>query len=184
MNIHTRGCMNKSLIGKIEPFWDTQYQELSYIKEPFNNKEDMKTWRQDGYKHPTELFTGMMCKHGNNHPDWTDKIVEWLEKDFGWKDVGVNFYRMETGVILPTHKDAYVQYAKMFNCKLQEIERVLLFLEDWKPGHYFELNKKAIMNYKAGCYAWWVGDIEHSAANIGKDYRYTLQLTGHRNANT
>ena len=36
------------------------------------------------------------------------------------------------------------------------------------------------MNYKAGYYAWWVGDVEHSAANIGKDFRYTLQLTGHK----
>jgi hypothetical protein len=36
------------------------------------------------------------------------------------------------------------------------------------------------VDYKAGTYAWWNGDVEHMAANIGKGYRYTLQLTGHK----
>ena len=108
-----------------------------------------------------------------------NKIIEWLEKDFNWSDVGVNYYRMETGVILPPHKDMYVQYSDMFNCTLDEIERVLLFMEDWKSGHYFEVDGNPIMDYKAGDYAWWKGKVEHAASNIGKDYRYTLQLTGH-----
>jgi hypothetical protein len=86
---------------------------------------------------------------------------------------------METGVILPPHEDMYVQYSEMFNCTLDEIERVLLFMEDWKSGHYFEVDGNPIMDYKAGTYAWWKGKVEHMAANIGAGYRYTLQLTGH-----
>ena len=110
MNIHTRGCMmNNWKIGKIEPFWDEQYKDLHYIKEPFNDQDKVDIWRKEGYVHPEYLYTGMMCKHGEKHPSWTPQIVEWLEKDFGWKDVGVNYYRMETGVILPAHSDIYKQ---------------------------------------------------------------------------
>ena len=39
MSIHTRGyMMNKWKIGYLEPFWyDEQYKDLNYRKEPFNN---------------------------------------------------------------------------------------------------------------------------------------------------
>ena len=180
MNIHTRGyIMSEWKIGHIKPFWDDEYRFLNYRREPFNNENDLKKWREQGYTHLTDKFPGMMCKHGETQPRWTNKIIEWCENDFNWSDVGVNYYRMETGVILPPHKDMYVQYSKMFNCTLDEIERVLLFMEDWKSGHYFEVDGNPIMEYKAGDYAYWKGKVEHSAANIGKDYRYTLQLTGH-----
>ena len=32
------------------------------------------------------------------------------------------------------------------------------------------------MNYKAGTYVEWSSDVEHMAANIGVDCRYTLQI--------
>ena len=77
--------MNKWKIGYIEPFWyDEQYKDLNYRKEPFNNPKDLKKWREQGYTHPVELFTGMMCKHGETQPRWNNKIIEWLEKDFNW----------------------------------------------------------------------------------------------------
>mgnify|MGYP001387133250 FL=1 len=58
------------------------------------------------------------------------------------------------------------------------MKRIIVFLEDWKSGHYFELDGKPIMDYKAGTYVEWSADVEHMAANIGVDYRYTLQITG------
>ena len=39
-------------LGKIEPFWDEQYKDLNYIKEPFNNQEEVDVWKKDGYVHP------------------------------------------------------------------------------------------------------------------------------------
>ena len=40
MSIHTQGyMMNSWKIGKIEPFWDEQYKDLHYIKEPFNDQD-------------------------------------------------------------------------------------------------------------------------------------------------
>ena len=44
----------------------------------------------------------------------------------------------------------------------------------------FEVEGKPIINWRAGNYATWVGDTKHFAANIGVEYRYTLQITGHK----
>ena len=55
--------MSKYKIGNIEPFWDGQYKDLHYIKEPFNDQDKVDVWRKDGYVHPEYLYTGMMCKH-------------------------------------------------------------------------------------------------------------------------
>ena len=39
MNIHTQGyMMSKYKIDNIKPFWDEQYKDLHYIKEPFNEE--------------------------------------------------------------------------------------------------------------------------------------------------
>ena len=82
--------------------------------------------------------------------------------------------------IIPVHGDNYKLYREKFKCELNDISRIIVFLEDWKSGHYFEYEGKPFVEWKAGDYATWVGDIEHFAANIGTEYRYTLQITGHK----
>jgi len=52
-------------------------------------------------------------------------------------------------------------------------------LEDWKPGHYLEVNGKPYVNWQAGDTVEWAYDTPHMAANIGLEDRYTLQITGH-----
>ena len=103
----------------------------------------------------------------------------WFSEEFKLKDVCSNYYRMGTGVILPPHKDTYILYKKLFNCSLDDIERVIIFLEDWQSGHYFEIEKTLIVEWIKGDYVWWKSDTKHMAANIGVTKRYTLQLTGH-----
>jgi hypothetical protein len=87
---------------------------------------------------------------------------------------------MSTGTILPTHGDLYLRYVDLFNLKGQEqrIRRAIVFLEDWKPGHYFEGNNDAKVNWRAGDVVEWCYDAPHLAANLGLEPRYTLQITG------
>ena len=54
-----------------------------------------------------------------------------------------------------------------------------MLLEDWKPGHYLEVDSKPYVAWKAGDTVEWVYDLPHMAANIGLEDRYTLQITGH-----
>jgi len=165
--------------NNIEPFWDNEYKNLDYRKEVFNDEYAIEEWRERGYDNDIDKFSGKMANHYDPLPSWHNKILDWVEEEFQLKDVGCCYYRMETNDIIPNHSDAYNVYTKKFNCKQEDVHKILVFLEDWKSGHYFELEGKPILEWKSGDYITWAGKTNHFAANIGVDNRYTLQITGH-----
>ena len=167
-------------MNHIEPFWNDEYKHLKYIKIPFNNKYDVSKWREKGYNQDEKYFTGQMCSYKEKQPSWNDTFVKWTEKEYNLKDIGCCYYRMVTNEIIPVHGDNYKFYREKFNCELNDISRIILFLEDWKSGHYFELDGEPTVTWKAGDYFIWNGDLEHMAANIGIKDRYTLQITGRK----
>ena len=160
----------------IPVFWDDEFKNLSYTNENFNDPESVDKWTKLGY---SNRFTGVMCDMRNTQPSWNNQFIE-LYKERGWKDIGTSYYRMDTGTVLPTHGDLYVKYIKLFNLQGQEtrIRRAVIFLEDWRPGHYSEINGTGMVNWEAGTVIEWEYDTPHAAANIGIDPRYTLQITG------
>jgi len=166
--------------GHLEPFWNDEYCSLSYGLKSFNSRKDIERWRREGYVHPQSHFTGFMCDMRNQQPSWNNVIIHWAETEFALKDIGTSYYKMGTGVILPNHRDTFKRYRELFNCTLEQCERIIIFLQDWESGHYFEIEKNPVVGWKAGDYYWWRGDVEHMAANIGTTKRYTLQITGHK----
>jgi len=167
-------------LGRIEPFWGNEYIGLNYAQEKFNNPDDLKLWKDQGYTHPDSHYTGALCDMRNIQPTWNDKIISWFSNNqHKVYDVGTSYYRMDTGVILPVHSDTFKKYRELFRCELSNIKRAVVFLEDWQSGHYLEIADTPVTNWKAGDYVWWFGDVPHMAANIGLADRYTLQITGH-----
>jgi|GEM_PF-2437985 len=165
--------------GAIEPFWDNEYKNLSYTHELFNNNDDLIKFKRQGYMQQRKYFTGLMCDMRKKQPSWNEKFIEWFSKEFELKNVCSSYYKMGTGTILPNHKDTYIRYKELFNCSSIDIERAIIFLENWKSGHYFEIENTPIIEWSTGDYVWWKSNTEHMAANIGVTDRYTLQLTGH-----
>jgi hypothetical protein len=163
--------------GHIQRFWQSEHKDLDYTREPFNDTESLALWTTQGY---TGSFTGVMCDMRRKQPSWNNLILDhFINK--GWKDIGTSYYRMDTGVILPNHRDLYKRYVNLFQLQGQEqsIYRAILFLEDWQSGHYFEIDGQPMLNWQAGDYVEWCYDVPHMAANIGLTPRYTLQITGH-----
>ena len=160
----------------IPKFWDDEFKQLNYINETFNDESSTQRWLAQGY---ANRFTGDMCDMRSPQPSWNQQFVN-IYSELGWKDIGTSYYRMGTGTILPTHGDLYLRYVDLFNLKGQEhrIRRAIVFLEDWKPGHYFEGNNDAKVNWRAGDVVEWQYDAPHLAANLGLEPRYTLQITG------
>jgi hypothetical protein len=160
----------------IPKFWDDEFKELSYINEIFNDIDSIERWTALGY---ANKFNGNMCDMRSPQPSWNQRFID-IYTEMGWKNIGTSYYRMDTGTVLPTHSDLYLRYVDLFNLKGQEhrIRRAIVFLEDWKPGHYFEGNDVAKINWKAGDVVEWQNDVPHLAANIGLEPRYTLQITG------
>jgi hypothetical protein len=160
----------------IPKFWDDEFKKLSYINEIFNDIDSIERWTALGY---ANKFTGNMCDMRSPQPSWNQRFID-IYTEMGWKNIGTSYYKMDTGTILPTHSDLYLRYVDLFNLKGQEqrIRRAIVFLEDWKPGHYFEGNDIAKVNWKAGDVVEWQNDAPHAAANLGLEPRYTLQITG------
>jgi hypothetical protein len=90
---------------------------------------------------------------------------------------------MPTGTVMPVHSDLYKRYIELYGLQGREhtIHRALMLLEDWKPGHYLEVEGQPYVNWRAGDTVEWVYDTPHMAANIGTANRYTIQITGHVN---
>jgi hypothetical protein len=168
---------NTVITYRLEVFWDNEYKDLTYENEPFNDIASAVQWIGQGY---WPKFTGDMCDMRSPQPSWNNKFIKHFES-LGWKDVGTSYYRMNTGTVLPMHSDLYVKYIDLFNLQGQEqtLRRAIVFLEDWKSGHYFESLGEALTDWSAGTVVEWTYDMPHMAANIGLDPRYTLQITGH-----
>lgn len=162
---------------QLYPFWDDEYKNLNYITEPFNDPASVDQWLAQGY---SNKFVGELCDMRHQLPSWTKRFKEIFEGQ-GWKDVGMAFYRMKTGTVLPVHGDLYKRYIELFNLHGREknIRRAIIMLEDWKSGHYLEMQGVPVLNWRAGQVVEWAYDTPHMAANIGLEDRYTLQITGH-----
>lgn len=161
----------------IPVFWDDEFKSLDYIHEEFNDSISLKKWKDLGF---SNKVTGDMCDMRSHQPSWNYKFIDFFSAR-GWKNIGTSYYRMKSGTILPTHQDLYIRYIDLFKLHGQEhlIRRAVIFLEDWKPGHYGEYVDVPFVNWRAGDTVEWCYDAPHMAANMGIIDRYTLQITGH-----
>lgn len=163
--------------GHLGRFWNEEYREFPFERQPLLDSE-IEKWRSMGYDH-VKSFSGSMYDNRNPMPDW----IKTFENVFSHlENKTYTFYKMKTLEIMPAHSDHYQTYMRLNNIStLENVYRIVVFLEDWKPGHYFEIAGQAVTNWIAGDWYMWRGDTPHAASNIGVEDRYTLQITGHHN---
>jgi len=102
-----------------------------------------------------------------------------LEDSFNWlSNMMYAVHCMKPGCALPEHSDKYPYFIKTTGADINSIQRVIIFLEDKKPGHRFTLNGVNLDNWIAGDWISWIGTDSHGAYNEGTENRYTLQITG------
>lgn len=162
---------------QIQRFWDDQHQHLNFVHEPFNDPVSVTVWLQQGYH---SKICGDLCDMRHELPTWAGQFLDIYRKK-GWHNIGLAFYRMTTGTVMPVHQDLYRRYVEIFDLAGRQhcIRRALVLLEPWQPGHYLEVNGRAYVHYEAGFTVEWPYDTPHMAANIGLEPRYSLQITGH-----
>lgn len=162
--------------GHVDPWWTDEIKSFPYCHGEIVNTWDIERWNRQGYRGLT--YGG---EHYNTQ-DMGDNIPACVQPFldlFDWQDIGLVFFRMNTCCSLPNHQDAFTTYATRFNLKQEQIRRAVIFLEDWKSGHYFEIDGEPLMPWKAGDWVTWKQSVTHHAANYGTEPRYTLQITGH-----
>ena len=166
--------LDKIEIGHIGRFWNDDFKNLPYIKQPVTD-EEIQEWNDLGYREENvKSFTGSMYDNRNPMPDW----ISTFENLLGMYKQTYTLYRMDTLEIMPVHSDHFRTYCRLNDTTPDQVYRAVVMLEDWKPGHYFELDGVGYTNWKAGDWFKWKGDVPHAAANIGSEPRYTLQVTG------
>lgn len=111
-------------------------------------------------------------------PDCFDLDI--FEKEFDWLDnKSYAVLKMVPGSILPLHRDRYSYFSQQNNITdLDQIVRVIVFLEDQKIGHILQIENQEVNAWRAGDYVYWHGKKMHMAANLGNEDRFTLQITG------
>lgn len=163
----------KWIRGHIGRVWESDwFTNLPYTKQPIQQYE-IADWTKQGYDY-VKSFSGSMYDNRNPMPDW----VHVVGNLFDLNNKTYTFYRMKTLEIMPPHVDHFSTYMKLYGVEYNKIRRVLVMLEDWKPGHYLEIDGNCCTNWIAGDWFMWESDVSHAASNIGVDDRYTLQITG------
>jgi hypothetical protein len=164
---------NSYKTGKINSNLILEYKNLNYINKPFNDQKTFEQWKSLGHNY--EKYTGLMRDQSQQLPDWCFNVLEQIPL----QKSSITLYCMSPGTIMPEHSDTFIKYREIMNLKsIDNVGRAVIFLEDWKSGHYFEIDETPMVNWKKGDYMLWKNDTPHMAANLGKENRYTMQVTG------
>lgn len=161
--------------GKINVTWSkTDYQDLDY--ENIKYEDQFSIIDENDFSRYNVSMAYVRGRFLGEKFGVTDQF-DWLN------DVSYAVHNISSGQILPYHRDQYARYKKIYNIDdSMKIERIILFLEDWSPGHILGIGDRIISNWEAGDWVSWRGQTVHMAANLGQFNRYTLQITGHSTA--
>ena len=142
---------NVTILDRADEF---EQQNLQYIKVGYNNLNSM-------YYRAFEV---------------SEDIHNFCKTLFPRYSVGV--MKQPPGQTLPSHEDTFFKFAKTNNIDPYQCCRVNIFLEDWKSGHYFEINEKSVLHWKRGDAIIIRRDQMHLSGNMGMATKYTMQVTG------
>lgn len=171
--INSNIILKNYILGNISGDIILDFKNLYYSNKPFNDQKTIEKWKSLGHNY--EKYTGLMRDQSQQLPDWCFNVL----KRIPIQNASITLYCIPPGTIMPEHSDAFIKYREIMKLKMTDnVGRAVIFLEDWKSGHYFEINETPVVNWKKGDYILWRNDTPHMAANLGKENRYTMQITG------
>jgi hypothetical protein len=164
------------LSGQITPCWDMdEVRGLDYFYEPFNDPQSVELWKKI---YNSEFSIGMQADFRSRQPLCQEQIFTDIQsQELDISNQGFSWYRMLPGDIIPEHGDTYASYCRYHNVPKHQAVRILVLLEDWRPGYLLEVAGKSYSHYPAGTWVLWHADTPHMAGNLSHVPRYTLQIT-------
>jgi hypothetical protein len=131
-------------------------------------ENEIKTWRLAG-------FTEENTKYERCYPAITE-FVQFGATLFDRCTVSVK--KQLPGQTLPRHVDSFTRESFDFGVDPKNCVRVHIFLENWKSGHYFEINDKPIVPWERGDAVMIEKHEPHLSGNNGMEPKFTMQVTG------
>jgi len=170
--------MSKFICGKINISDETidKVKSLPFVNVPHLNADAF-------------IGQGYLSGSLNNFKRFGDIEIErsgeqekykWLDqfRPLDWHDVGILIMESYPGYCVPPHKDHFHFYAKFYKVDPSKVLRRLIFLEDWKDGHYFQVGSQVHTYWSSGDWVQWGKEDTHLGGNFGPANRYTIQVTG------
>ena len=106
-------------------------------------------------------------------PNFIHDLAQQLPKDFTNHVVSV--VMIPPGQTIPYHQDFHYKLKQQYG--EGDTYRYLIFLEDWKRGHYFEIFNQPYTQWCAGDWIKISSHDWHLAGNMGEEPFYSAQVT-------
>ena len=116
---------------------------------------------------------------GKDCPNWAEDIRRSFDSIMQYSTVTVN--KLTPGCFIPPHKDHFYKLreaTKSLDTKGLITLRINIMLQDKKLGHVLDIEGQTLDQYQAGDYVYIFPGIIHTAANLGWEDRYTMQVSG------
>ena len=135
-------------------------------------RKRIKLYKSWGYKNNNTSFYQIF-------DDKYKKTLKKLSSLFNLKKTVSSIIVQQPGNTLPYHKDTFINFKLKNNLNLnnKNVVRYMIFLDDRKHGHNFEVENEIIKNWKKGDIIYW-GDNYHMGNNAGSSFKATLNITG------
>lgn len=148
----------------------TQMNNVSFENRSIEFEQQNKKYLDAGYTNYNSEYY-QTFKVGNDIKDFCDTV---------FPRYSVSIIQQRPGQTLPLHDDTFYQFAKLNKIDPNDCIRVNIFLEDWKSGHYFEIDNTPVLQWKAGDAIIINRGVLHLSGNMGMTNKYTMQITGVR----
>lgn len=106
-------------------------------------------------------------------PQWVWNLAEKIPQDFD--HFVVSTIKIDPGQTIPHHVDKHFKLKQEHGDGISH--RYLIFLQDWKRGHYYEVHDQPFTKWKAGDWVKFGIDDWHIAGNMGDEPFYSAQVT-------
>ena len=106
-------------------------------------------------------------------PQWVHDLATKIPQDFD--EHVVSTIKIEPGQTIPHHIDKHFKLKQEYGDGISH--RYLIFLQDWKRGHYYEIHDQPFTKWRKGDWVKFGNDDWHIAGNMGDEPFYSAQIT-------
>jgi hypothetical protein len=164
---------------------------LNYDFSIFFSK-DYENHKGSCIKHQVHELTDIHQKYGGfpksyclentliNQLWWTADEIDYknIGKQLGLEIITVSTIRQQPGCVIPWHRDTFYQIRQQYPDRKDLKVRANIYLEDWKMGHFVQIDDTIDAHWKQGNGWLWDDSILHLGANAGMNDKFTLQISG------
>lgn len=162
--------------GHINPYWNIlDYTSLDYNRSTID-QSFLTNYINSGHsKDQIQIYNFF---ENNGIPESALKIKSYFSE---LNPISVAVNCMRPGTYLPNHSDFYQRWMEIFKLTdVNKIHRIIIMLEDHKPGQFTEIEDTVINHWNAGDWFSWTGMASHAVYNFSLHDRYALQITGYK----